>query len=307
MVGYPFVTPGGVQVKYSVGNPMGFYSSWGSFALAHHFVVFWCCHTLGIRWSKARYVLLGDDILIGDSRIGELYQERIRSLGIGISASKSYISSEVCEFAKRYLYRGVEVTPYPVSSVVGNLGDVSLLVSSIAGEARKGFVPVSGIPGSVGSLARRLGRRKKLCRQMELRARDCELATLLFQRLITPVEFVLRSSGATEAEEFDFLQSHGLEIFSMAVRSLVQKSLESGPRSLEGLVYQDLLEAVTRTRAAGGTGWEVMTIPLFQVYSDFEEAVGRIHALGFSSIVDGQSPDLDIISEVVVDPLRESS
>jgi hypothetical protein len=142
---------------------------------------------------------------------------------------------------------------------------------------------------------------------MELRAHDCELATHLFQRLITPTDFVLRSSGATEPEEFDFLQSHGLEIFSMAVRSLIQKSLESGSRSLEGLLYEDLLMAVNRTRVAGGTGREVMTIPLFQVYSEFEEAVGRIHTLGFSSIVDGHSPDLDIISEVVIDPLRESS
>lgn len=40
MVGYPFLTPDKGEVRYEVGNPMGFYSSWGSFALAHHFVVF---------------------------------------------------------------------------------------------------------------------------------------------------------------------------------------------------------------------------------------------------------------------------
>jgi len=27
------------EVHYRVGNPMGAYSSWSSFALAHHFVV----------------------------------------------------------------------------------------------------------------------------------------------------------------------------------------------------------------------------------------------------------------------------
>lgn len=40
MVGYDFSTPSGSRVKYSVGNPMGFYSSWASFALAHHFIMF---------------------------------------------------------------------------------------------------------------------------------------------------------------------------------------------------------------------------------------------------------------------------
>lgn len=48
MVGYPFKAPDGSEVRYSVGNPMGAYSSWNSFALAHHFVVYWCCRDLGI-------------------------------------------------------------------------------------------------------------------------------------------------------------------------------------------------------------------------------------------------------------------
>jgi hypothetical protein len=49
MVGYPFLGPDGEEYSYSVGNPMGAKSSWSSFALAHHFVVFWCCDRLGIK------------------------------------------------------------------------------------------------------------------------------------------------------------------------------------------------------------------------------------------------------------------
>lgn len=49
MVGYPFVAPDGQRVRYSVGNPMGAMSSWSSFALTHHFVMFACCSRLGIQ------------------------------------------------------------------------------------------------------------------------------------------------------------------------------------------------------------------------------------------------------------------
>lgn len=39
MVGYPFDIEG-KKVSYSVGNPMGFYSSWASFAVAHHYIFY---------------------------------------------------------------------------------------------------------------------------------------------------------------------------------------------------------------------------------------------------------------------------
>lgn len=44
MVGYPFKFPQkDLTLSYSVGNPMGFYSSWASFALAHHFILYVAC------------------------------------------------------------------------------------------------------------------------------------------------------------------------------------------------------------------------------------------------------------------------
>jgi hypothetical protein len=307
MVGYTFQTPEGTEVRYSVGNPMGFYSSWGSFALAHHFVVFWCCQEIGVKWSGAKYVVLGDDILIGDEALGEAYRAKIQTLGVEVSPAKTFVSKDLCEFAKRYLFQGTEVTPYPISSVVGNLGDVSLLVSAIWGEGRKGLVPRSGIPGAVGTLYDFLGRRKENVRHAVQRARDCELATQLIQGTISPVEFTLLSCGARTPEEFDFIQSMGMELFSLAVRSIIQKSLESGSRTLESDVYHDLLEAVTRIRSAGGTGWEALDIPLFAVYASFEEEVEGIHSLGFTESVAAGNVDFDVLSSVVVDPLRESS
>lgn len=48
MVGYPF-SHQGKQVVYQVGNPMGAYSSFNSFALAHHYLIYYCCKVLGKR------------------------------------------------------------------------------------------------------------------------------------------------------------------------------------------------------------------------------------------------------------------
>lgn len=41
MVGYPFDFNGNL-IRYAVGNPMGAYSSWSSFAVAHHYLVYHC-------------------------------------------------------------------------------------------------------------------------------------------------------------------------------------------------------------------------------------------------------------------------
>jgi hypothetical protein len=47
MVGIPFVYQSRT-LKYGVGNPMGAYSSFASFALAHHYILYYCCQELGI-------------------------------------------------------------------------------------------------------------------------------------------------------------------------------------------------------------------------------------------------------------------
>jgi len=105
MVGFPFdyLSPNRdlQSVSYAVGNPMGAYSSWASFAVAHHFIIFTLCKELGIPFKDAKYFLLGDDVIIGDSRLGDAYLAQIRSLGVDVSFAKTHISTTTLEFAKR--------------------------------------------------------------------------------------------------------------------------------------------------------------------------------------------------------------
>lgn len=46
MVGHPFDFQGD-KLVYAAGNPMGAYSSFNSFALTHHFLIYHCCRELG--------------------------------------------------------------------------------------------------------------------------------------------------------------------------------------------------------------------------------------------------------------------
>lgn len=47
LIGYAYESPTRT-VTYGVGLPMGSYSSWVAFSLAHHYVFYWCCQELKI-------------------------------------------------------------------------------------------------------------------------------------------------------------------------------------------------------------------------------------------------------------------
>jgi hypothetical protein len=181
MTGLPF-KEGKKWVTYNTGLPMGGYSCWAAFALAHHFVVFWCCADLGIKWHTAKYIILGDDVLFGDEALGNLYQDRIQALGVEVSLSKSTKSKYFAEFAKRYFYRTPygefwEVTPFPASAVAERPRSIPLVVSALYGEERKGLKPYKGIPSAVFSLMRIRRFRRKFCRKAANIAWEIDLMT----------------------------------------------------------------------------------------------------------------------------------
>lgn len=148
MVGYPFDIPGG-RLNYKVGNPMGAYSSWSSFALAHHFVVYSCIHDLHLTWDQVPYCLLGDDIVIGHQGVAELYLMKIRFLGVDVSPLKTHKSSTFLEFAKRMFYEGVEISPFPISGLK-EVEKSSILLCQYFNEASiKGWIYSDGSPSLV--------------------------------------------------------------------------------------------------------------------------------------------------------------
>jgi len=142
MVGYPFAFPQDkTSLSYTVGNPMGFYSSWSSFALAHHFMMFIACQRINMPWKDAPYLMLGDDVLICDKDLALAYHKiMVEELDIKISEPKSFISPHFFEFAKRLFWKGVEVSPFPISSLRESLKSLTAFVSLILESETRGWI-----------------------------------------------------------------------------------------------------------------------------------------------------------------------
>jgi len=43
----------------------------------------------------------------------------LKALGVEVSRPKTYVSDIGLEFAKRLFYRGIDISPFPVSGIVG--------------------------------------------------------------------------------------------------------------------------------------------------------------------------------------------
>jgi len=149
MIGLPFKSAIG-YISYATGTPMGAYSSWATTSLAHHFVMFQSCADCGIPWDSAPYVLLGDDLMIGDTKLMEAYRARIKSLGVEVSSEKTFSSKFVGEFAKRLFYKCEEISPFPISGLSSVATRSYLMVNYLIDAEIKGWKSVKGIPASVG-------------------------------------------------------------------------------------------------------------------------------------------------------------
>jgi hypothetical protein len=115
----------GVQaVKYAVGQPMGALSSWAMLAMTHHAIVQWAAYRVGYREWFTEYAVLGDDVAIASCNVAAEYRVIMKEIGVEIGFNKSILSDNLSlEFAKRFFYKGEEVTPFPlVGLAVGLLG-----------------------------------------------------------------------------------------------------------------------------------------------------------------------------------------
>lgn len=99
------------KVRYSVGQPMGMLSSWASFALAHHHLVQAAAHRCGYKGFFEGYALLGDDIVIFNQDVAQVYLQMLDHLGVKTSSSKSVIAVGVAEFAKSFFCYGKNLKP----------------------------------------------------------------------------------------------------------------------------------------------------------------------------------------------------
>jgi hypothetical protein len=110
----------GIPLRYSVGQPMGALSSWAMLALSHHVIVRIAANRVGIP-GFTNYALLGDDIVIANDAVAKSYHSIMTQiLGVEINLSKSMISTNSFEFAKRIITMDGEVSAVgPKNLLVG--------------------------------------------------------------------------------------------------------------------------------------------------------------------------------------------
>lgn len=301
MVSHRFAADGHPDgIVYAVGNPMGAYSSWASFALAHHFVVFQAAQKVGVPWRSCRYVLLGDDILFGDALVGEEYRRIMTALGVEINDLKTHDSHYLGEFAKRYFYRGQEISPFPVSAVLDNLGEIPLLVSAIDGEAKKGFVPSSGIPGSLGELARTLYYRRRTCLRWVEWARTAQLGLEYGRGNVEALEFIQGLNHASSEAWAEVIFREGDRLITQALETLLVQSLAS-EKVGAGLGLVDQVQSLLWGGSEDGTSAEAdlpANLPVLGVLMRFEKDL-----MALSNSADPG----EALEEFMANPLQASS
>jgi len=111
-------------------------------ALTHHFIVGMAANRVG-KLGFDHYALLGDDIVIADKSVADSYYMIMTEiLGVQINLSKSLVSSNSFEFAKRLVTLEGEVTPAGPANILLGLRSLNGIPSIILDMVNKG-VPVS--------------------------------------------------------------------------------------------------------------------------------------------------------------------
>lgn len=156
---YPFTCrefPNGI--KYQVGQPMGAYSSWPVMALTHHYIVKLAALRVG-KQSFWNYALLGDDIVIADTDVAQSYKGLLQTLDMPISLPKTHTSEIVYEFAKRWVYKGMEVTPYSIGGLIKSYGKYPYFYNFSETQATHGWIlPKDRHPELVHGVYRIMGK-----------------------------------------------------------------------------------------------------------------------------------------------------
>jgi hypothetical protein len=121
-----FSTEMGHRVRYAVGQPMGFKSSFDMLALTHHVIIHAAATLAGIV-NFTDYAVLGDDSVIANAEVVRYYRLIMDELGVNISVKKSVSPGTPgitgAEFAKRLFVNGVEITPIPVHLLANAIGN----------------------------------------------------------------------------------------------------------------------------------------------------------------------------------------
>lgn len=106
LIQYGFNTPG--KISWSMGQPLGLYPSFASFALTHGLLLL---GLLGKEWNE-EFFILGDDVVILDDDLYTRYLSTLEALGCPVSSHKTISSSRLAEFRSVIFFNGKQIPNY---------------------------------------------------------------------------------------------------------------------------------------------------------------------------------------------------
>lgn len=111
---------GSKTINYGVGQGIGLYSSWAMLALANHSLILLAADMAGVQYRFRDYLVLGDDVVIADALVAEIYIDLLSKLGVKVSKPKTTVSRQGsgCEFASQLLVDGIIYNPLPMGLVL---------------------------------------------------------------------------------------------------------------------------------------------------------------------------------------------
>jgi hypothetical protein len=288
MIGHPFSVPKQrLKISYAVGNPMGAYSSWASFAVVHHYVVYYCCRELNIEWKTLPYCLLGDDIVIGNSIVAELYINVIRNLGVEVSDLKTHKSTEFFEFAKRMFYKNQEITPFPISALKESAKRYYRLVNLLMEQEKRDYISQS-IPASVSSFYEFINIkpskfRKEIYDKSEIVEyitkvmRDPSSGELWLNHIIQSRGYLIRKLNYNEC--LSIFSNLAVELFSESNPENLDDSKELGQMAISLTTYLSSLEDDESVDLRFKL---IDSLPQLSIYGQVEEMFLRIKNEAFT-------------------------
>jgi len=108
-------------------------------ALTHHTLVRVAANRVGIP-DFVHYAILGDDVVIANSSVAKSYHHLMTTvLGVEINLSKSLISSNSFEFAKRLVTMEGEVSPVGAKNLLVALKSLKGVPSVLLDLVNKGY------------------------------------------------------------------------------------------------------------------------------------------------------------------------
>jgi len=108
-------------------------------ALTHHTLVRIAANRVGIP-DFVHYAILGDDVVIANGSVAKSYHHLMTTvLGVEINLSKSLISSNSFEFAKRLVTMKGEVSPVGAKNLLVALKSLKGVPSVLLDLVNKGF------------------------------------------------------------------------------------------------------------------------------------------------------------------------